>query len=123
MELDPKVVVRAGPELVRLTLRGDIDVSSAEHYRQAVSDVIAQRSTKILVDLANVPFMDSSGLGLLADLARASRDWEGSVYVLDAAEIVQTAVRACGLDQYVALVDSDDPRLADPPDEGAGSSN
>jgi anti-sigma B factor antagonist len=112
-----------GSDSVCLTLQGDIDVNSAEHYRQAVSDVIAQRSTKILVDLSDVPFMDSSGLGLLADLARASRDWEGSVYVLDAAEIVQTAVRACGLDQYVALVDSDDPRLGDVPVEGAGSAN
>lgn len=113
--------VVSGPGWARLALRGDIDINTADGFRPAIRTVIDQRPTTIVVDVAEVPFMDSSGLGLLADLARSGRDTRAVIYVVDAVDIVQTAVRACGLDQYVALVASDDPRVSDLPVEAADS--
>lgn len=112
MDVEPSEVLTGGPGWARLAMKDDIDVNSAPKYRPFVKQVIEQEPRMIVLDLQQVSFMDSSGLGLVADLARACRETKGVVYVVDASDIVKTTLAACGLDQYVTLVASDDEALS-----------
>jgi anti-anti-sigma factor len=53
----------------RLALRGDIDLLASGEVRAALEQARASHVTAIDVDLALVDFIDSSGLGVLAEAA------------------------------------------------------
>ena len=52
-----------------LHLAGDIDLSTAPKLREAVAGAATVPPTPVTLDLANVTFMDSSGLSVLLELA------------------------------------------------------
>jgi anti-sigma B factor antagonist len=56
----------AGGEAV-LLVRGEIDLASAPVLGAAVVDALAERPAVVVVDLAGVRFMDSTGLRALLD--------------------------------------------------------
>jgi anti-sigma B factor antagonist len=52
------------PDATVLTVTGEVDVHSAPALREALVEAEA-RGLTIVVDLSGVPFMDSTGLGVL----------------------------------------------------------
>ena len=52
---------------------GDLDVYTVGSLRDAIGQMIEDSSTKVVVDLDSVPFMDSSGLGALMGGVRRLR--------------------------------------------------
>lgn len=48
--------------LVRVRLEGELDLSTAATFREAVVDLMESGWSSILVDLGGLTFMDSSGL-------------------------------------------------------------
>ena len=52
--------------LVRVVLKGELDLKTADPLRQALDKLLDRyRDRDLLLDLAEVPFVDSSGLGVL----------------------------------------------------------
>lgn len=83
----------------RLVLRGEIDVMVLEELRAAVDGAREKHVTTIDVDLALVDFMDSSGLGVLA---QAAADFE-RVRVVAAPISVIRILELTGLGSLVAI--------------------
>lgn len=48
-----------------LRVGGEIDVASAPEFHAAVSDLIGQGAKVVIVDMSDVSFIDSTGLGVL----------------------------------------------------------
>lgn len=57
-----------------VALKGDIDVSQAPALRDLLGQVMDGSSTRVLLDLTDVGFLDSSGLGLLVTAHRRAAD-------------------------------------------------
>jgi anti-sigma B factor antagonist len=56
-----------------LTMRGEIDFSNAANLTTAIRAAVAgERPARIRVDLAQVTFVDSSGIGVLVSAMRAA---------------------------------------------------
>jgi anti-sigma B factor antagonist len=60
---------------------GDLDVYTVGSLRDAIGTMIDEDSTKVVVDLDNVPFMDSSGLGALMGGVRRLRESGGDLAI------------------------------------------
>ena len=73
--------VSAEGELVRLRLDGEVDASSAHLVEDALSPALDPRCARLVVDLAYVTFMDSSGLRVLV-VARNALDDRGAEMVI-----------------------------------------
>ena len=59
---------------VELRLTGDLDMSATFALEPVLDRVLANRPEELVIDLEDVPFVDSSGLGLLiATHERADR--------------------------------------------------
>lgn len=59
----------------RLKLRGELDMAEIERFEAALADLEQARPPEIVVDLAGLDFIDSSGLSALLDAdARARRE-------------------------------------------------
>ncbi len=60
---------------------GDLDVYTVGSLRDAIGRMIDEESPHIVVDLDQVPFMDSSGLGALMGGVRRLREAEGDLAI------------------------------------------
>ena len=56
--------------LAAVAVRGELDIRSAPELRAALTGVLDAGATKLVLDLAGVAFMDSSGLGVLVTAHR-----------------------------------------------------
>lgn len=61
--------------------RGDLDVYTVGSLRDALGKMIATKTPKVVVDLDEVPFMDSSGLGALMGGVRRLRETGGDLAI------------------------------------------
>jgi anti-sigma B factor antagonist len=61
--------------------QGDLDVYTVGSLRDALGQMISDKTPKIVVDLDGVPFMDSSGLGALMGGVRRLRESGGDLAI------------------------------------------
>ena len=100
----------AGPAVV-LAVEGDVDIATAPALREALAEVLGTHKG-VVVDLAAVPFMDSTGLGVLV-AARNRAAAAGCAFVLARPQrIVRKALRLVQVDTVVDVHESLDAALA-----------
>ncbi len=64
---------RSSDGVAVITVWGDLDIASADHLRNCLADVRREGELEHLVfDLSDVPFIDSSGIGVLVGAQRLS---------------------------------------------------
>jgi anti-anti-sigma factor len=89
-----------------ITPSGEIDLASAPQLRQSIKEALdSSRSTVLVVDLADVTFMDSSGLTCLAFAHQQMQERDGHVEVRRANPSVRKLINVVGMDQVVEVQD------------------
>ena len=66
-------VTHAGDTVI-VSLRGEVDVLTVDRVRVALSEALSTRPRRIEVDLADLSFIDSTGLGALVFGFQRARD-------------------------------------------------
>jgi anti-sigma B factor antagonist len=92
-----------------VTLRGEQDVFEAERSRAALHDGIAAGRGRVVVNLSDVTFGDSSLLGALVGAAKAARRHSCKVRVVTSDERMRQKLKITGLCQVLRVF----PTLAD----------
>ena len=68
-----------------IALRGEIDHHAAREMRRELDEVIERSQPELLIiDMENVGFMDSSGIGLILGRLRAVRACGGDIIIKNA---------------------------------------
>jgi anti-sigma B factor antagonist len=62
-----------------VALGGELDLYATPTVRQHLNALIKSRRRRLLVDLSDVTFIDSTAVGLLVGAARRARDANGSL--------------------------------------------
>lgn len=103
-ELEP-----AGDAFV-VHLRGELDLYNAEQVREGLAEALAAGARRIVIDMADVEFVDSTALGVLIE----ARSRLGSHGLLLAAPQIETrrALEVSGLDRHLPLYESVEQALA-----------
>jgi anti-sigma B factor antagonist len=84
---------------------GDVDIAVAAHLRAAWYAVIdEQLPARVVVDLQDVTFMDSSGLSVLAGLAKRQQSHGGTVAVCNPSEQVAKIMTMTQLNRSVPIL-------------------
>ncbi|HEY5296278.1 MAG TPA: STAS domain-containing protein [Gaiellaceae bacterium] len=93
-----------------LRLAGELDLYNAEEVRSALADALATEPTRIVVDLSEVNFVDSTALGVLLE----ARSKLGRNDLLLAAPQLETrrTLQVSGLDRTLPVRASVDEALA-----------
>ena len=68
--VDDMTITLTGAGRARLAVRGEVDGTNAVRLRQAIVDAGLDGAGEVEVDLAEVTFMDSTGLRALADASK-----------------------------------------------------
>nr|WP_046529076.1 STAS domain-containing protein [Cellulomonas sp. FA1] len=82
---------------------GEIDVSSADRLRERVAALVAEQRTDLVIDLTEVTFMDSTGLGLLVGTLKRVRTAGGRLVLVVDSERLLKVFRITGLVQVFTI--------------------
>jgi anti-sigma B factor antagonist len=95
-------------EFAVLTVVGDIDLSTAGYLRQAIADTVAEGRTHLALDLTEVTFLDSVGLGVTVGALRRVRLRNGSLWLVIGPDnaVVRKLFRSTYLDRVFHIYDS-----------------
>ncbi len=83
-------------------LKGEIDLHTCAPFRDTLRDLIEQRYYNIVMDLTDVPYLDSAALGVLVDAVRRVREFNGSIYLVAPTPFVRRAIEITRLDKIFA---------------------
>ncbi len=103
-------VTDVGNGVAVASLQGRLNMASAGRLREAVNAAVASGKTKITVDLAEVDFMDSSGLGALVNGLKVARQAGGDLRIAAPSEQVRLVLQLTNMDRFLTTVT--DPRTA-----------
>jgi len=85
-----------GFQIVSMT--GELDIATAEQAYAYISEVIDSGPATVSVDLSGLTFCDASGLGVLAKIARHSRQAGRQLKLTSARPSLLKIIRLTGLD-------------------------
>ena len=95
---------REGETLV-VHVGGEIDHHSAVRVRTEIdARIIAERPSRVLLELSAVDFMDSSGLGLIMGRLALVRKCGGTLAVLDPSPAVMKMINLAGMERMVSIL-------------------
>lgn len=98
--------IHDNPDMVVLSLRGELDISSAPRVEKELSRLEAPGPATLVFDLTELEFMDSTGLRIVVSGDARARQRGGRFAVVRGPEAVQRIFRITRLDERLDMVDS-----------------
>ncbi|PZS23345.1 MAG: hypothetical protein DLM54_01445 [Acidimicrobiales bacterium] len=97
--LDIQIDANEGYTLCRPV--GELDAFTVSQFRQALAQLAT--SSRLLIDMSAVPFVDSAGLGALIGGIRRARELGGDVAVSCSRPTLTRLLRTTGFDRIVTV--------------------
>lgn len=92
--------MRDNYQIFRLT--GLLDAFSEPTFRKVIGKCIEDGPIHVILDLSQIDFVDSSGLGALVQLAKQAQSAGGTSQIVTNARVTQT-VKLVRLEQFLSL--------------------
>ena len=83
---------------------GELDAYTVGEFREALSGLTS--SNRLLIDLSDVPFMDSAGLGALIGGIRRAREAGGDVAVACSLPTLTRLLHTTGFERIVSVTET-----------------
>ncbi len=109
-EMQVNTEQREGATIVRP--EGDVDLSSSSALRTSLQEAHESTEGKLIIDLANVQYMDSSGVATLVECLQLSRRSGTTLLLCQLHERVLSVFQIARLDGVFDIVPSLDEALA-----------
>jgi len=104
--------VQSTPDQIPIIhLKGEIDLHTCGAFRDTLRELIEGKHYDIVVDLAEVPYLDSAALGVLVDAVRRVREHNGSISLVATTPFVRRAFEITRLVKIFSLYDDLDTAL------------
>jgi anti-sigma B factor antagonist len=102
---DPVLRIEAVGTACVVRLGGELDLYNAHRVRSALAEVCAESPERVVVDLSEVDFVDSTALGVLIE-ARARLDNRSGFLLAAPALETRRALEISGLDRHFSVHDT-----------------
>ncbi len=102
---------REKPPWTVLSIGGDLDVLGAPDLRQAVVAAVAGGSRLLVLDLSELDFVDSFGIGAVVGALKRLRQRGGDLALVCPSPRIRRVFEICDLDRILAMHDSMDSLL------------
>lgn len=105
-----------------LAVRGEIDLFTAPELKQVLAESIEAGRVRIIVDLTDTTFLDSTALGVLIGAVKRLRSRDGGLAIVNVDENISKTFEITGLDQIFTIVPTREEAVdaVDPARDAAG---
>lgn len=100
------IATRTVGDYVVVEVGGEIDVYTAPQLRESLVALSERGQHKIVVDMANVEFLDSTGLGVLVGALKRAKAREGQLRLVSSQERILKIFRITGLEKVFDIHDA-----------------
>jgi len=109
--VDINVRKRADVELIQL--RGQLRLGAAvDELRQVIEESLGNGDARLVLNLAEVPMIDSSGIGLLVRFLASTKQRGGSLKLVQPSKFAIQTLRLVGVLNLFEIFDNDDAAIA-----------
>jgi anti-sigma B factor antagonist len=95
-----------------LNVTGEIDVYTAPQFKEAVNDILADGEKHLVIDMAGVTYMDSSGFGTLLSATKRLRPQGGTVNLVKVSPAIDRILRITRLNTIFGTYDNVDEAIS-----------
>ena len=82
MITDFSVEVKKTSELPTIQVKGEIDIYTCAELRNSILTTIEEGHNNLILDLENIQYIDSTGLGTIAHAAQSIETKNGTIHVI-----------------------------------------
>lgn len=93
------------PDGKYVAISGDVDLSRSPELRQGLLELAKAKPPRLVVDLADVPYMDSSGVATLVETLQAQRKGGGKMVLCCLQPKVMSIFEIARLNMVFTIVD------------------
>ena len=101
-----------GPDVVVLELHGEASVSTGRTLSGFLEEVIDQGYRQLLIDMAEVTYLDSSALGALVGSYKKLTERGGTLLLVSPSPLVQRVLQISRLDRLFNVCDTEQQALS-----------
>lgn len=98
-----EVHVRNQPDATIIQVRGEVDLYTSPGLRRAIVEASSARAPVVVVDLAGVSYMDSSGVATLVEGLQFSRGYGGAFRLAALGETVRQVFKFAKLEKVFEI--------------------
>lgn len=82
-----------------------MDIYTAGKLRDAVNETVEKSRYRLAVDLADMEFMDSSGLGVLIAALKRLQEHDGELVLVSPRDQMRRILKLTGLDKILTIAE------------------
>lgn len=86
-----------------VSIEGELDVSSADKLKNQLHKIIDEKMLDVKIDLTNLEYIDSTGLGVMIGVLKKLRVNEREIYILNPRSNVKKIFTITGLDKIFKM--------------------
>lgn len=83
---------------------GEIDLARSPSLRNRLAEILAEKPARLIIDLAQVPYMDSSGVATLVEALQQSRSRDCTLVLAGMQDRVRSVFEIARLDTVFTIV-------------------
>jgi anti-sigma B factor antagonist len=103
------ISVRKRGETQLIQLRGQLRLGAAvDELRKVIEESVANGDTRIVINLAEVPMIDSSGIGLLVRFLASTKQRGGSLKLVQPSKFAVQTLRLVGVLNLFEIFEDDE---------------
>jgi len=108
MEMDLQIEVRRQKDVAVIILKGEVDAYTCARLREAMIEAIEDGGANLVVDMKNVEYIDSSGLGTLVGGLKRVSERQGTIAVVCTNPQIRKVFDITGLVKVFPIYGSED---------------
>ena len=90
-------------DVVRVEVSGEVDVSCASELREALDTSLGEGARTIEVDISEMSYIDSTGIGVLVGFAHRAEEASARLFVLNPQRNVARVLALLGVDKQLGV--------------------
>jgi anti-sigma B factor antagonist len=110
--VDLTIATRQAEGRTVVSVAGEIDVYTAPRLREEITELVAAGTYDIVIDMSEVEFLDSTGLGVLVGGLKKVRAHDGSLQLVCNQDRLLKIFRITGLAKVFVIHDTAEAALA-----------
>jgi anti-sigma B factor antagonist len=93
-------------------MNGDIDINTSPEVKRSFDDAIKHKKEKVVINLKDVSYVDSSGLATLVEILKNLRSYGGKMKLTNLSAKVRGLFEITKLDKLFDIVGEEDEAVA-----------
>jgi anti-sigma B factor antagonist len=98
--------------IILLEINGEIDLYNAPEIKETINKLIEEKKYKIIINLAKVSYIDSSGIGALISSLSSLRKYQGGLKILHVSGSVRKVFELTKLMSFFEIFESEAEAIA-----------